>query len=67
MREENASGRSIPACQEGEWDMLYRTCEYCGAHLDPGEHCDCREEGAATDDIYRTKKEEEADVIGEEH
>ena len=18
-------------------------CEHCGAHLDPGEHCDCRE------------------------
>lgn len=21
----------------------YRTCPYCGAHLDPGERCDCRE------------------------
>ncbi|MBQ0037283.1 MAG: hypothetical protein KBS74_01275 [Clostridiales bacterium] len=20
----------------------YRTCPYCGAHLDPGEQCDCR-------------------------
>lgn len=20
-----------------------RMCPYCGAHLDPGEHCDCRE------------------------
>ena len=19
----------------------YRTCEECGAHLDPGEHCEC--------------------------
>ena len=19
----------------------YRVCEYCGAHLDPGEKCDC--------------------------
>lgn len=19
-------------------------CEYCGAHLDPGEHCDCEME-----------------------
>lgn len=19
-------------------------CPYCGAHLDPGEHCDCRDE-----------------------
>lgn len=26
--------------------MMYRTCPYCGANLDPGEHCDrqeCRE------------------------
>lgn len=21
----------------------YRTCLYCGAHLDPGERCDCRD------------------------
>lgn len=46
--------------------MPYRTCAYCGAHLDPGETCDCRED-AAMEYIYRTKKEEEADVIGEEH
>lgn len=23
--------------------MNYR-CEYCGSYLDPGEHCDCKEE-----------------------
>lgn len=23
--------------------MNYKTCPYCGAHLDPGEQCDCRE------------------------
>ncbi len=22
----------------------YRVCPLCGAHLDPGERCDCREE-----------------------
>lgn len=22
----------------------YRTCSYCGANLDPGERCDCRDE-----------------------
>lgn len=27
--------------------MIFRTCEYCGAHLDPGEPCDCRKEEAA--------------------
>lgn len=21
--------------------MYYKTCPYCGANLDPGEHCDC--------------------------
>lgn len=21
----------------------YNTCPYCGAHLDPGERCDCRD------------------------
>lgn len=24
--------------------MGYRTCEYCGANLDPEEKCDCRKE-----------------------
>ncbi len=23
--------------------MYYRTCPYCGAHLDPGERCDCQD------------------------
>lgn len=21
--------------------MMYKVCPACGAHLDPGEHCDC--------------------------
>lgn len=21
---------------------IFKVCEYCGARLDPGEHCDCR-------------------------
>lgn len=24
--------------------MHYKTCPYCGANLDPGERCDCRDE-----------------------
>lgn len=29
---------------EGEEPMAYyRICPDCGAHLDPGEHCDCRD------------------------
>lgn len=23
--------------------MYYKTCPKCGAHLDPGERCDCEE------------------------
>lgn len=26
--------------------MYYKTCPHCGAHLDPGEHCDCKRETA---------------------
>ena len=39
-------------CRKNPWDVKaqplkktsgqYRTCPYCGAHLDPGERCDCR-------------------------
>lgn len=25
----------------------YKTCPYCGAHLDPGEVCDCTKKTAA--------------------
>lgn len=24
--------------------MKYEVCRYCGAHLDPGEKCDCQKE-----------------------
>lgn len=33
----------------------YNVCETCGAHLDPGERCDCEEE--------RERERREADVI----
>ena len=23
---------------------VYKVCPYCGAHLDPGERCDCKEQ-----------------------
>ena len=29
---------------KGRDRMQYRTCTYCGASLDPGERCDCRDE-----------------------
>lgn len=25
-------------------NTYFRTCPDCGAHLDPGEHCDCQKE-----------------------
>lgn len=28
--------------------MLCRTCPYCGAHLDPGESCNCSKKEAST-------------------
>lgn len=38
----------------------YRTCPDCGAHLDPGEICDCKDtEGArvtGTDALGKDKK-----------
>lgn len=27
--------------------MIFKTCSYCGAHLDPDEKCDCRDEPVA--------------------
>lgn len=24
--------------------MFYKICRFCGAHLDPGERCECRNE-----------------------
>ena len=35
--------------------MYYYVCKSCGAHLDPGERCDCEEE--------RRREREEADRI----
>ena len=52
--------------------MGYKVCPYCGANLDPGERCDCRDEVATSqqenvrggkglnkhNDIRRDEKEE---------
>lgn len=29
----------------------YRTCPECGAHLDPGEMCDCQRAAQAAEDV----------------
>lgn len=49
--------------------MGYKTCPYCGAHLDPGEVCDCQTEVATSQpgqsehnsSEYGKKKEEKYD------
>lgn len=60
--------------------MMFRVCEYCSAHLDPGEPCDCQNEKATVEE-YRCnistaqninnpqtiKKEETTDVIRKKH
>ena len=33
----------------------YRTCPLCGAHLDPGEKCDCRENESAAPGSANTR------------
>lgn len=40
--------------------MYYRTCPICGAALDPGELCDCREETASK---RRENREKAADGV----
>lgn len=34
--------------KERRTTMGYKTCPYCGAHLDPGEVCDCQTEAATS-------------------
>ena len=39
---------NLPAADVAEVrPMYYRTCPDCGAHLDPGERCDCRDAKSA--------------------
>ena len=33
----------------------YKTCMYCGAHLDPGETCECEKERTADKPTVQTK------------
>ncbi len=37
--------------------MGYRTCPHCGANLDAGEKCDCREETAQDKQMEEEKEE----------
>lgn len=39
--------------------FYYRTCQNCGAHLDPGERCDCLDDLHEADDEPETQQEDE--------
>lgn len=44
------SGRGVQSetdKKEGEKVSYYRVCQKCGAHIDPGERCDCTGETTA--------------------
>lgn len=36
--------------------MSYRICPSCGAHLDPGELCDCKKECASAAGTAKTQE-----------
>lgn len=40
---------------------MYRTCEYCGANLDPDERCDCRDKLAQREEELRKIMEVDKD------
>ena len=33
----------------------YNTCAYCGAHLDPGEKCNCQDKEEAAQGVSSTQ------------
>ena len=41
-------------CMEGEVEDMpyYGICCFCGAHLDPGEHCDCQQDKEESKEQY---------------
>ena len=47
--------------------MGYKICPYCGAHLDPDERCDCRDEVATSQEkeVYEVKKITEGKEVRE--
>lgn len=42
--------------------MLFRTCPYCGAHLDPAEKCDCLETQEAQEAEKKSQARREAQL-----
>ena len=47
---------------------MFRTCEYCGASLDPAERCICREEEEQkhqkVERLYRTGEDGQMEIGG---
>lgn len=39
--------------------MMYRTCPYCGAHLDFGESCECTSDTEQETDFSREEESED--------
>lgn len=40
--------------------MLYRTCPFCGANLDPGERCDCQKKEPPT--VQKTQQTAQEEI-----
>ena len=45
--------------------MHYKTCPHCGAHLDPGELCDCleKEEGRSVKEAPNGHREKDMGYV----
>ena len=41
----------------------YKTCPYCGAHLDHGERCDCRDEKREAAPLQRERPQNKVTTI----
>lgn len=47
-----------PAANKEVTMAFYRACTFCGAHLDPGERCDCQNKEKTTPDAANIKSGE---------
>lgn len=41
----------------------FRTCPNCGAHLDPGEHCDCDAQQIERQDVPQAEDHTEKEAV----
>lgn len=58
---ETAGAAFVKAFEEGLKEglkMKFKVCDYCGAHLDIGEMCDCRNDGNGGANTPDNKSEE---------